>query len=296
MQTESNHLDYVSLVKASIDVLILHLGEEQTTADLATAVGYSAYHFHRIFAAIAGETVGEMRRRLRLEQAAQRLVATEVPISEVALDGGYATPQAFSTSYRQHFGESPTETRARGWIKIQPNPNGVFWSKGGLVHEFIRVRHKEMNMNVEVKNIEPIHAVGLRHIGPYHEIGATFEKLFGIIMSQQLPIGPTLGVYHDDPGSTPPSELRSDAALVVPQGFEGNATGLNPVNIAGGKYAVARYEGAYSGLGKAWEWLYGEWLPNSQEKTASGVCFEMYVRHDQNDPNNCVTDIYVPLT
>lgn len=295
VRTETPPLDYQALMKRAVDILAKKLAEDFTTADLAMEVGYSTFHFHRLFAAMAGETVGEMRRRLRLERAAHRVAVSEVSISEIGIEEGYATPQAFATAFRNYFGETPTEARGRGWVKIPPRPNGVFWGSQGLVKEFIRVRPMELDMQVEIKEIAPIHAVALRHIGPYHEIGATFGKLWGMAMSQGVPPGQGIAAYYDDPESTPPNELRSDAAITVPPDFAGTPEGLTRIQIDGGKYAVARYVGPYSGLGEAWKWVYGEWLPQSGLTPAPKVCFELYINHDEQHPENCVTEVCVPI-
>ena len=56
----------------------------------------STNHFHRVFRALVGETVGEHVRRLRLERAALRLSSTDRPVVQVAFDGHFSpNPTAF---------------------------------------------------------------------------------------------------------------------------------------------------------------------------------------------------------
>ena len=50
-----------------------HLDEPLELAALADVAHFSAYHFHRLFAAWAGETLGDYIRRRRVEVAALRL-------------------------------------------------------------------------------------------------------------------------------------------------------------------------------------------------------------------------------
>ena len=57
-----------------------HLDEELALEQLARLAHFSPYHFHRVFRAMVGETVGEHVRRLRLERAALRLSSTDRPV------------------------------------------------------------------------------------------------------------------------------------------------------------------------------------------------------------------------
>jgi AraC-like DNA-binding protein len=53
----------------------------------------------------------ELARTLRLRRAYDLLVDTRQPISEVALDTGFADGSHFSRRFRDAFGKSPSEAR-----------------------------------------------------------------------------------------------------------------------------------------------------------------------------------------
>jgi AraC family transcriptional regulator len=53
---------------------------------LAGHVGFSPYHFHRIFREVIGEPSKEYIRRLRMDRAAYRLKISEETIMRLALD------------------------------------------------------------------------------------------------------------------------------------------------------------------------------------------------------------------
>ncbi len=88
-----------------------HLDDEIPLEELARVAHFSAYHFHRIFKGIVGESVKEHIRRLRLERAAFRLIRTDQPVTTVAFDAGYEAHEAFTRAFRTMFNTSPSGFR-----------------------------------------------------------------------------------------------------------------------------------------------------------------------------------------
>ncbi|MFK5057974.1 helix-turn-helix transcriptional regulator, partial [Klebsiella pneumoniae] len=84
-----------------------HLERPLDLAELADVAHFSAFHFHRLFAAWAGETLGDYVRRRRLEVAALRL-ATQPRLSvlEAAVSVGFGSGEAFSRAFRARFGSA----------------------------------------------------------------------------------------------------------------------------------------------------------------------------------------------
>src|SRR5712671_3385673 len=81
----------------------------ETLADVAH---FSSFHFHRLFSAWMGETLGDYLRRRRLEVAALRLVAQpRVPVLNVALSVGFGSAEAFARAFKTRFGCTATTWR-----------------------------------------------------------------------------------------------------------------------------------------------------------------------------------------
>src|SRR5262249_1922059 len=85
-------------------------GEPQTLGELAGSAGLSRYHFLRTFKAVTGVTPHQWLLRAGLRDAAQRLAA-RVPITDIALDVGFADLSNFIHSFRAEFGVSPRTYR-----------------------------------------------------------------------------------------------------------------------------------------------------------------------------------------
>ncbi|OUL99961.1 transcriptional regulator [Variovorax sp. JS1663] len=95
----------------------------QQPVDLAAGAqraGLSAFHFLRLFARVVGVTPHQYLVRTRLRHAARLLAAGEQPVTEVALDAGFADLSNFVRSFHRAAGVSPRRFRqaARGDRKI----------------------------------------------------------------------------------------------------------------------------------------------------------------------------------
>lgn len=81
---------------------------------VASAVGYSKYHLHRIFTAAVGLSIHDYVRRRLLTEAARHLVFSDQPIIDIALLAGYGSQQAFTGAFRSMYKQSPGQFRTRG--------------------------------------------------------------------------------------------------------------------------------------------------------------------------------------
>lgn len=79
---------------------------------MAAAAGLSRAHFSREFSRTFGESPKGYLMTRRLERAAALLRNTDRPVIEICLDVGLAGLGSFTTSFKRHFGKTPTEYRA----------------------------------------------------------------------------------------------------------------------------------------------------------------------------------------
>ena len=79
-----------------------------TLKEWAQRVGASERTLTRLFEQELGMTFGQWRQQMRLAHAAP-LIARGLPLSQVALELGYASQSAFSAMFKKTFGQSPTE-------------------------------------------------------------------------------------------------------------------------------------------------------------------------------------------
>lgn len=94
------------------ELIVHHPSDDRSLAELAREAGGSLRTLERCFLAETGLALGTWRRQVRLFHA-QRLLALGMPVTEVALDAGYANPSAFGHAFRQLFGVTPNVMRKR---------------------------------------------------------------------------------------------------------------------------------------------------------------------------------------
>jgi len=89
-----------------------HIKENITLEEVASQIGYSLYHFSRVFSLSKGITVMEYIRSRRLSLAATQLFQGRNVI-DIAFEYGFETPSGFARSFRKAFGYSPTQFMKR---------------------------------------------------------------------------------------------------------------------------------------------------------------------------------------
>lgn len=153
-------------------------------------------------------------------------------------------------------------------------------------------------MQVDIRDIPELRVGGIPHRGPYNQISGTFARLGQIAGAAglfQQPGAAMVGIYYDDPESTPADQLRSDAGIVVPEGVALPA-GLTEHHLPAGRYACTLHVGPYETLGDTWMRLMGEWLPASGERVSDASSYEYYLNDPQTTPKDRLeTEIRIPL-
>jgi AraC-like DNA-binding protein len=88
-----------------------HLAENIRLEVLAEVAGLSRCHFARAFKQSVGVAPHGYVMQRRLERAERILAETDLSLSQVALDSGFADQSHFSSCFRKHFGTSPRSFR-----------------------------------------------------------------------------------------------------------------------------------------------------------------------------------------
>lgn len=274
---------YVARINRVTDHIDNHLAEPLDLAVLAAVANFSAWHFHRVFQAVTGETLADRVRRRRLEVAAARLqrVPPE-PVLAIALDVGFGSAAVFSRAFRSHFGVTPTAWRSgsfRDWAERRREQLGE-------IHE--AARRVDPPPRVELKRLPPVRVACLRHVGPYGTpgIARTWQRFAAWCAQQGLsqPPRPMYGIAHDNADVTPPAQCRYDACIEVDEGFH-PAGEIGVQQWRGGLHACTAFHGTPAGIHGAWIGLV-DWLPESGYQADDAPPIEIYGSDFSVDPES----------
>lgn len=294
MASRDSRSEYESRMHRVVEYIDRQLDQALDLDTLAEVAHFSPYHFHRLFSAWMGETLGDYLRRRRVEVAAMRLAAQpRLTVLNIALSVGFGSGEAFARAFRSRFGCSPTAWRTQRATQRRANGNpGQVDSKMSQApaalsaeHEASQTPNVETIMNVKLIDRQPVTVAYLRHLGPYGESISQFwqNTYYPWAVTNNLLERPRYGISHDDPSVTAAEQCRYDACAEVSPDVVASGGAFKTI-IPGGRYAVLGFKGTGEQVGEAWSALLRDWLPSSGLQLDARPCFEYYPKDAACDP------------
>ncbi len=332
----SNHKyqreEYISRINRVIDYIEANIDSNLTLEDLAKVAHFSQFHFHRIFRAMVGETLNQFIQRIRIEKAGSQLILNpKKTVTEIAFDCGFTGSACFARAFKEHFNMNASTWRSGGYrkfskiSKVDSNISKTLSKDSkdhnhfsmyindvnvtdGAINNYLtsqtwrKQMDKKTKLQVEVKDIEPMHVAYVRHIGPYKGDSKLFEGLFNKLFTWAGPRGliqppktKILSVYHDSPEITDEDKLRTSICITVPKGTPTEGE-VGSMDIPGGKYAFAHFEIDADGYQEAWDSVFRVWLPDSGYQPDDRPSFELCHNNPKEHPEGKhIIDICVPV-
>lgn len=287
MVARNSRSEYESRMHRVIAYIDRHLEQALDLNTLAEVAHFSPFHFHRLFSAWMGETLGGYLRRRRVEVAAMRLATQpRLTVLNTALSVGFGSAEAFTRAFRGRFGCSPTAWRTQQSVQRRANSNpGQANSKMSQALAAISAEHgvspasnMETIMNVKLIDRQPVTIAYLRHLGPYGEpLSEFWQNTYRpwAVMNKLGGDHARYGISHDDPNITAADQCRYDACAEVAPNFVALGGALK-ASIPGGRYAALSFKGTVKQVGEAWTALLRDWLPSSGFQLDARPFFEYY--------------------
>jgi AraC family transcriptional regulator len=269
------------------------LEDDLSVEALSGVAAFSKFHFHRQFSALFGISVHSYVQLARLKRAAHRLAyRRDEPILQIALDSGYAGPEAFTRAFRQLVGQTPSAFRKQ--------PDWTPWQTAIGPFNQTRSAHMSDFTDDQVRIIEvPATPVAIMsHRGHPARIGDTIRRFIAWRKAAGLPpkVSATFNILHNDPETTQPEEYRFDLCAAVTRPVPAEDEAVQNGLIPAGRCAVLRLTGASDDLKPAVSFLYRDWLPRSGEDLRD---FPIYAQRVSFFPDvaesEAITDIFLPL-
>ena len=122
-----------------------NLSEQLTVDDMARTAMLSKFHFSRVFQRVTGLSPGRFLSAVRLQEAKRLLITTNLSVTEISHQVGYASVGTFSSRFRSSVGVSPSMFRQLGGFTEQLCPDQRFTDtdKYATAHGHVRAPENE---------------------------------------------------------------------------------------------------------------------------------------------------------
>ncbi len=293
-------MNYCGAIEQSVHFIEANIRYDLTAEQIADHVGYSVYHFCRIFAINKGVPLMEFVRKKRLLLSRGDLLENH-RIIEVALDYGFQTASGFSKAFRKEFGYSPTTYISRmsgyGIKEIITNIGGVIMNPVITKKEAFKVAGYGIYTNIAESFTKDIAAYWDTYNGEnlefkmYKQLNPPKHGEVGICVecSDNGNAIYLLGVIVDNFEKATPDMMT----IIVPEAEYAVFT-TPPVNNTS---STQTYDDPLSiAVKETWRYIFNEWFPNSiYEFDETKMDFEFYDERCHGS-ENLVMEIYVPIT
>ena len=149
----NNHLP--EILKA-INYIEDHIKENLSIGDVAKHVGFSKYHFTRVFKEVANYTPSDYYRGRKVTLALEYMAETQCKIIEAAFEFGFNSPEVFTRSCLSAFNQSPSQIKK---LLKEDKFTGI----DRLSKAQITIYSNYQSLNIEAAYLPPIFIKGISY-------------------------------------------------------------------------------------------------------------------------------------
>lgn len=287
-----------------------HLAQPLDAGRLADQAAMSRHHFHRVFHAHLGLSVGEYITWRRLQRACALLASGHEPVADIAWAVGYESAQALAKAMRRELDATPTQVRrghTAAWTRLLA-PSRLL----GRAHPNERDDSMQVTRFSELPNgLVALTATARGMVG--RSLNRAAQQAFGELIPAVTKAGvmdqvrscialcPDDALGPDDPACRYVAGVVFGAELASASGPCGQPavplTGtLAWWPVAAGRHAVFTHIGPYTTLHRSWDAIYRDWLPASGEQLRDVPPMELMLNSPADTPAAALhTEIWIPI-
>jgi AraC family transcriptional regulator len=275
-KTHANR-EYTRRIDKVIDYVRANLDRQVKLTELARVACFSEFHFHRIFGAVAGETLNQFTNRLRLEKAARLLRFSQRRLTDIALECGYSSSATFSRAFRSGYGTSPSQFRKTGRIAKRKIRKAIHTGQEYVLP--MTMAEKKAAFPVRLIELPERHVAYIRVINAFEmdRVLAALKAMVAWAKSRDLfSRGVLFGMTVDDPDVTPKHLYRYEVALASDSPFA-CGDGMLKLKMPAMRYAATRVSGDIRWVATAWDYLVRSWLISSAFEPEHAPALEIFL-------------------
>lgn len=294
---EEATLESQNVLEKAIIFIENKLYEPITGREVANVTSYSYYHFHRYFHIIMGETVGEYIRFRRLTEAAKLLLYTEKNILDIAVSLHFKSHEAFTRAFKNRYGVPPKQYRNNRIAtligsKPQLNAKELMYQRNQitLIPEIVVVPSKTIvgiRFETSVANNKSVEQWDIfnKQLIKMKNVFLTSNRYSFFEVSENC----ETQIFNEDSQTTEFIGIEADK-------LKNMNDNMLIKEFIGGKYAKFIHTGPVNTLYLTYKYIWGTWLPKSNEKLDMRDDFECYTeRFLGADNDKSQIDIYFPI-
>lgn len=245
-----------------------HLMDHMSIDDVASEVGYSLFHFSRLFNQYIGHSPYDYMMRRRLTEAAKVILDTEKSIMDVALDYRFNHAVSFSRAFKKLFGLAP--------VQLRRQKTSLMYYKEVATYDYIQHINNGLVKVPTIQQLDAFYLIGQIQCNKrffYNEEDLNFDykicffpQCFRKVICYKMTGNKTTQIT-----STP-----DDYVLKY---------------IPTGHYAEFVHVGHEGSLSMTYEYIFQTWLPRTKYHLTNEYVIEKYIAN-----GDCgLIKVYVPI-
>lgn len=272
---------YFTRINKALDFIDENLAEDIRIDQVARAASFSTFHFNRLYKALKGESPYDTILRRRLEKSVFYLKDhPELKVFEIATKTGFGSAENFTRQFKSRFNVSPNQLRndkellnSRIYQDSSENSFHIAYD------ESRKIPITEFEVEVRKESARPVALIKAIFGTDGSDLVAAYEKLMtwyekdGKSRSKSRRHGMSI----DDPDTTPANHYRYDFAVEMDDEFSAEGQ-IERSAIPEGLYAIVHCQGDILKVGQAWDFLYKNWLPNSDYIPRHSPAIESFLK------------------
>lgn len=250
-----------------------HIDTNIDIEELSLDLKISKFHMHRIFKEVFGRNIYESIKSIRLQKASNLLLTNKYStISNIVNSCGYSSQSSFIKIFKDRFGMSPKEWKNGGYKEYSNN----------IINQsrFATLSKADFkNISPSIVKMPAIESYYIRNRGYNKNIEETWQKIQTWVLTNDIKSYKRAALFHDNPTITPLDECQYIACVIVDDD-KIKSDRLPKFKIAEGVYAKFDLKAKSEDLLPFMQWVYHEWLPNSEYETTTKPSYAIYDKLD----------------
>jgi AraC family transcriptional regulator len=279
-------------VYKSLEIIEQNLKSDMTVYSLCSEFDLSLFYFSRLFKGVTGYSPKSYILHRKISEAAKAIVSSDSKIIEIAYDFGFSTPESFSRAFNSITGINPSD------LKKQNSLSGITTIEP-LSKKAIENKRYMKQISPEIVTLPSKKLVGIpfyHDVTQKNDLSREWANLIKNIHHIQYKIEPEkyyqvqYWFEDQDPGTlyffictevvsieTIPIQMT---AKVIPEQ----------------KYLKFYHQGRANSVGKTYQYIYEEYLPETDYSLPYFYNFEYYGEKYIGPYNDSsISEIYIPI-